>query len=59
MHPYPGNWLGIGHMVVYYAWAAREFSAGIKCRHCNYSDHAALHTRATALTVTGRRLVEW
>ena len=34
MHPYPGNWLAIGRAVVYYAWAARAFSAGIKCRHC-------------------------
>ena len=34
MHPYPGNWVAIGHAVVYYAWAAREISAGIKCRHC-------------------------
>ena len=34
MHPYPGNRVAIGRAVVYYAWAAREFSAGIKCRHC-------------------------
>ena len=34
MHPYPGKWVAIGHVVVHYAWAAREFSAGIKCRHC-------------------------
>ena len=31
MHPYR---VEIGRAVVYYAWAAREFSAGIKCRHC-------------------------
>ena len=34
MHPYPGNWVAIRRAVVYYAWAAHEFSAGIKCRHC-------------------------
>ena len=34
MHPYPGNPMAIGRAVVYYAWAAREFSTGIKCRHC-------------------------
>ena len=33
-HPHPGNCVAIRHAVVYYAWAAREFSAGIKCRHC-------------------------
>ena len=33
MHPYPGNEVAIGHAGVYYAWAAREFSAGNKCRH--------------------------
>ena len=37
MHPYPGNWVAIGYAVVYYAWAARIFSAGIKCRHCSLS----------------------
>ena len=37
IHPYPGKWVAIGHAVVYYAWAAREFSAGIKCRHCKYN----------------------
>ena len=35
MHPYPGNWVTIGHAVRYYARAARKFSAGIKCRHCS------------------------
>ena len=35
MHPYPGNWVAIGRAVVYYAWTAREFSAGIKCQHCS------------------------
>ena len=34
MHPYPGNRVAIGRAVVYYAWAARQLSAGIKCRHC-------------------------
>ena len=33
-HPYPGNLVAIGRAVVYYAWAACKFSAGIKCRHC-------------------------
>ena len=36
MHPYPGNWVAIGRAVVYYVWTAREFSAGIKFRHCSY-----------------------
>ena len=35
MHPYPGNWVAIALAVVYYAWAAHAFSAGIKCRHCS------------------------
>ena len=34
MHSYPGNWVAIGHAVVYYARGAHAFSAGIKCRHC-------------------------
>ena len=34
MHPYPGSWVAIERAVVYYGWAARAFSAGIKCRHC-------------------------
>ena len=34
MHPYPGNCVAIGHAVVYYDWAAHEFSDGMKCRHC-------------------------
>ena len=34
MHPYPGNRVAMGRAVMYYAWAARQFSAGIKCRHC-------------------------
>ena len=37
VHPYPGNWVAIGRAVVYYAWAARTFSAEIKCRHCSGS----------------------
>ena len=36
MHPCPGNWVGIGHAVMYYVRSARAFSAGIKCRHCTY-----------------------
>ena len=39
MQTYPGNRVAIGRAVVYYAWAAREFSAGIKCRHCIYLDN--------------------
>ena len=39
MHPYPGNWVAIGHAVVYYALAARKFSAGIKCRHCTIGSY--------------------
>ena len=35
VHPYPGNWVAVGHAVIEYAWAAREFSAGIKCQHCS------------------------
>ena len=42
MHPYPGIWVAIGRVVVYYAWAAREFSAGIKYRHCG-SGSTELH----------------
>ena len=34
MHPCPGNWVAIGHAVVYFAQADHAFSAGIKCRHC-------------------------
>ena len=34
MHPCPGNWVAIGHAVVYFARAANTLSAGIKCRHC-------------------------
>ena len=52
MHPYPGNWVAIGHAVVYYAWAAREFSAGIKCRHCRCRGNGlemSLHVDATDL----------
>ena len=37
MHPCPGNWMTIGHAVVYFAQAAHSFSAGIKCRHCSIS----------------------
>ena len=34
MHPCPGNWVAIGHAVVYYAQAAHTFSAGIECLYC-------------------------
>ena len=34
MHPCPGNWVAIGHAVVYHDRAAHAFSSGIKCRHC-------------------------
>ena len=33
MHPYPGNWVAIGHAVVHYAWINLTFSAVIECRH--------------------------
>ena len=33
MHPCQGNLVAIGRAVVHYAWVARAFSAGIKCRH--------------------------
>ena len=38
MHPYPGNRVAIGRAVVCYAWDDREFSEGIKCRHCIMSN---------------------
>ena len=34
MHSCLGNWVAIGHAVVYFAQTALAFSAGIKCRHC-------------------------
>ena len=34
MHLCPGNWVAIGHAVVYFAQAINAFSAGIKCWHC-------------------------
>ena len=34
MHPCPGNWVAIGHAVVFFPRAAHALSAGIKCRHC-------------------------
>ena len=39
MRSYPGNPVAIGRAVVYYAWADRELSAGIKCRHCPTNTH--------------------
>ena len=35
IHPCQGNWVAIGHTVVYYAGAVHAFSAIIECRHCN------------------------
>ena len=34
MHQGPGNWVAIGHVVVYNALAAQTISTGIKYRHC-------------------------
>ena len=36
MPPCQGNWMAIGHAVVYYVLAASVFNAGITsiCRHC-------------------------
>ena len=34
MPPYLRNWVAIRRVVVYYAWEAHAFSAGIKWRHC-------------------------
>ena len=33
MHPYSGNLLAIGRVVVHYSLATHTFSAGIKCQH--------------------------
>ena len=33
MHPWLGNLVAIGRVVVYYAMAAQAFSAGITCQH--------------------------
>ena len=38
MHPYLENRMAIGRAVVYFAQAARIFSAGIKCRHCSFKN---------------------
>ena len=35
MHSCLGDWHAIESTVVYHARAVHEFSAGIKCRHCN------------------------
>ena len=32
-HQCPGNWVPMGLAVIYSVWAARAFSAEIKCRH--------------------------
>ena len=34
MHLCPGDWVGIGRVVVYYVRSTHAFSAGIKCLHC-------------------------
>ena len=34
MHPYPGKWVPIGCAVVYYAQAAKAFSAEFECWLC-------------------------
>ena len=34
MHPCHENWVAIGRVVLFYAWAVLTFCAGIKCRHC-------------------------
>ena len=47
VHPCPGNWVAIGHAVVYYALADQAFSAGIRLLHCTYIyayTHAYTHT---------------
>ena len=44
MHQGPGNWVAIGHAVVYYARAAHAFSAGIKCRQCISERHIGKDT---------------
>ena len=33
MHPWLGNLVASGRVVVYYAMAAQAFSAGITCQH--------------------------
>ena len=42
MHQGLGNWVAIGHAVMYNARAAHTFSAGIKCWYCNTRPHAQL-----------------
>ena len=62
MHLSSGNVLATGHVVVYYARAAHEFIAGIKCRHrtfktCNISTHSEEHSDTHAVTYTGIRIL--
>ena len=38
VHACPGNWVAIGRAVVYYARAARTFSAWIEYWHCSQMD---------------------
>ena len=40
MHPRPGNWMAIGCAIMYSAWSAHAFSAGIKCRDCICTSHS-------------------
>ena len=52
IHPYPEKLVAIGHAVEYCAWAAHEFSAGIKCRYCRCRGNGlvmSLHVDATDL----------
>ena len=56
MHPCPGNWVAIGHVVVYFARSAHAFSAGIKCQHCMCRHStSALHARVAWLQYTPAR----
>ena len=43
MHTRPGKWLAIETTVVYHAWAAQVFSAGIECRHCKIMEKDYSH----------------
>ena len=44
MNPCPENWVAIGRVFVYYAKAARTFSAGIKCQHCTIISHVKIES---------------
>ena len=43
MHPFQGKSVAIGCPVVYYAWTAHAFSAGIICLHCISELFTLLH----------------